>query len=171
MASATKKRSNQRKAPAKSGGSSWLMGMFWRFLASTATVMLTYNPSGYSFYHWVKDDIMNGEFDLATLSIKIFAFLGLLIPWVVIGIATKRSLGFSGILLVVAFFVAGISTLVLNTNVDINDATTLAWITVVILSIVLTIGLSWSLIRRRITGQLDVDTVDGDEHHDDDYHH
>ncbi len=157
-----------RTSRTRKSSNNWIIGMFWRFLASTTTVMLTYNPSGYSFYHWVKDDLINGEFDMASLSIKLFAFLALCIPWVVIGIATRRSLGFGGIFLVVAFFVAGIVTLVLNTDVDINNTTTLAWITVVILSIVLTIGLSWSIIRRRISGQVDIDRVDDGGH--DDYH-
>jgi len=165
--STTSSSSSSRSRSANSND--WIIGMLWRFFASTATVMLTYNPSGYSFYHWAKDDLLSGKLDMASLSIKLFALLALLIPWVVIGIATKRSLGFGGIALIIAFFVAGIATLVLNTDVDINNVTTIAWITVVILSLVLTIGLSWSLIRRRITGQVDIDRVDSDgndDHHD-----
>ncbi len=38
-----------------------------------------------------------------------------------------------------------------------------------ILSLVLTIGLSWSIIRRKITGQVDIDRVDDAGDHGD-YH-
>ncbi|MEO1240160.1 MAG: DUF6524 family protein, partial [Pseudomonadota bacterium] len=34
------------------------------------------------------------------------------------------------------------------------------WLGLVVLSIVLAIGLSWSIVRRRISGQADVDDVD-----------
>ncbi|MGB1208990.1 MAG: DUF6524 family protein [Paracoccaceae bacterium] len=41
-----------------------------------------------------------------------------------------------------------------------DNAAALHWIGLLAVSLVLGIGLSWSLVRRRLSGQLDVDDVD-----------
>jgi Family of unknown function (DUF6524) len=38
-----------------SGRISWL-GVFIRLVGALAVVLLTYNPTGYSFYHWAMRD-------------------------------------------------------------------------------------------------------------------
>ena len=48
----------------------------------------------------------------------------------------------------------------LNTTVD--SITAVTYIILVVISGVLATGISWSHIRRRMTGQVDVDDVEGD---------
>ena len=42
----------------------------------------------------------------------------------------------------------------------IGSGATLAWVALTILGIVLGIGMSWSLIRQRVSGQASVDRID-----------
>ena len=46
--------------------------------------------------------------------------------------------------------------------VSIDSQETITWLALIGLSCVLAAGISWSHIRRRMTGQLDVDEHDGD---------
>ena len=43
---------------------------------------------------------------------------------------------------------------------DIGNATAMTWIGLIALSFVLGIGMTWSIIRRAISGQLDVDDIE-----------
>jgi uncharacterized membrane protein len=43
---------------------------------------------------------------------------------------------------------------------DLANRGALGWILLVMLAVVLAIGMSWSLVQRRLTGQADVDDVD-----------
>jgi hypothetical protein len=43
-----------------------------------------------------------------------------------------------------------------------DSVTAISYIVLVILSGILAIGISWSHVRRRMTGQVDVDEVEGD---------
>ena len=69
-----------------------------RFLFSAILVFATYNPEGYSYYHWV-------EADFPSFSIE-QAFVGvlLLIGWIIYLRATLRSLGVVGLILSLALF-------------------------------------------------------------------
>ncbi len=44
--------------------------------------------------------------------------------------------------------------------INLNDPTVNTWIGIVALSVVLAVGLSWSIVRRRLSGQADVDDID-----------
>jgi ABC-type sulfate transport system permease component len=43
---------------------------------------------------------------------------------------------------------------------DPGDRSTMAWVVLLILGVVLGVGMSWSHVRRRLTGQASVDRVD-----------
>jgi hypothetical protein len=43
---------------------------------------------------------------------------------------------------------------------SLDNPTTLSWVSLILLSVLLAIGVSWSHVRRRITGQVDVDDVE-----------
>ena len=85
----------------------------------------------------------------------------LLIAWVIFLRATMHSLGVIGTLLAVAFF--GILIWVVLTylpNLK-NNLEIMTWLVLVGLAGVLSAGISWSHVRRRMTGQIDVDETDG----------
>jgi len=45
-------------------------------------------------------------------------------------------------------------------SISLENPTVNTWLGIEILSIVLAIGLSWSIVRRKLSGQADVDDVD-----------
>lgn len=130
-----------------------LSGVFIRFFVALVLVMSTYNPSGASFYHWV---IHRGD---TSIPLLVLTAIGLLIGWVVFFRATFRSLGVLGVVLASALF-GCLVWLAVDFNVLVIDSPVFIYIILVILAAVLAIGMSWSHIRRRISGQADMDDVD-----------
>jgi Family of unknown function (DUF6524) len=64
-----------------------------RLVAALAVVLLTYNPSGYSFFHWAMEDIAN------ITAMKAFVGALLLVGWVICIRTAFVSLGALGLLL------------------------------------------------------------------------
>lgn len=131
-------------------------GFLIRLVATTVLVFATYNPSGWSFAHWLK-----GSYTAGALGPE--HFVGgviLVIGWIILMTATFRSIGILGLLLGAALF-GGLVWLLIDYGVlSIDSASDLTWVILVVASIVLAIGLSWSHVWRRITGQLEVDDAD-----------
>ena len=136
-------------------GINWF-GFLLRLLASFILVFSTYNPSGKSYYHWVSNHI-----DSLTPMIALAGVL-LLIGWTILLRATFRSLGPFGLLLAAAFLGVLLWMMIDWGWFDADSLTAVTYIVLAVLSGVLAIGVSWSHIRRRITGQIDVDDVEGD---------
>ena len=44
---------------------------------------------------------------------------------------------------------------------DLHNVRAVVWIALVVLSLILAVGMSWSHVNRRLSGQTDVDPVDG----------
>jgi Family of unknown function (DUF6524) len=132
------------------GRISWL-GVFMRLVAALAVVLLTYNPSGYSFYHWAMQDFAN------ITAVKAFAGALLLVGWVICIRTAFVSLGALGLLLSV--LVLGTLVWMLRDYGVLNpeSPSLLSWVTLIVIGIILGIGLSWSLLRARMTGQVEVD--------------
>lgn len=128
-----------------------------RFLFALALVFITYNPSGYSFYHWASDIFYTD----ATVSPP-FALLTILIliGWTIYLRATLRSLGGFGLLLAFTFFAILIWWLVDLGWLNIDRFSVLLYLILVLTAAVLAVGMSWSYVRRRLTGQTDVDDID-----------
>ena len=133
-------------------------GFLIRFVCALLLVFSSYNPSGVSYYHWLATVTTN----YAVLAI----FLGtvLLIVWVIYLRATFRSLGFFGLVLAGAFFGSFLWLIIDWGLISSDDDTVIAYILLILLSGILAVGMSWSHIRRRISGQADVDDVDGEVH-------
>jgi hypothetical protein len=125
-----------------------------RVLVALLLVGATYNPSGYSWFHWFRDK--PDKLD----PVVIFVGIVLLIGWVIYLRATARSLGVLGIVLATVFFVTLIWLLVDFGWLSIDNPTFLQYIVIFALAAIMATGMSWSHIRRKLTGQLDVDDVD-----------
>ncbi|UCC56884.1 MAG: hypothetical protein JSU75_03830 [Gammaproteobacteria bacterium] len=130
-------------------------GYLLRFTAAAVLVFATYNPH-YGYFHWFRDMLPGID------PLVIFAGVILLIGWTIFLRATVRSLGAFGLLLAFAFFGTLIWLLIYWDWVSVESFTRLTYIVEIILSGVLGTGISWSHIRRRMTGQIDVDEVEGD---------
>ncbi|MDH3352678.1 MAG: DUF6524 family protein [Gammaproteobacteria bacterium] len=132
------------------------IGFLWRFVAALALVLLTYNPSRQSAYHWITAAIADSAF--GPLHLLLVAVL--LIGWVVYWIATWRALGTLGVALAGLVLGALIWLLVDIGLLKIESVSAVTWILLVGFAIVLAVGVSWSHVWRRITGQINVEDVD-----------
>jgi len=131
-------------------GISW-SGVLVRLVLALVLVLATYNPTGYSFYHW----IATPPTDVTAL--KAFAGVLLAIGWIGCLRTAYVAFGVLGVLLVVALLATFVWLLVDMRVLQATGATALTWIGLVIFAIVLGLGLSWSLIRARATGQIEVE--------------
>jgi len=133
----------------------------WRSLLAFMIVFATYNPSEISYYHWT---ILKVFDDLSVLidPVRAVAGITLIIGWVVIIHATIRSLGVIGLILAAAFFAALFWLLVDSGLLPPDNIIVIQYVLLIIISLVLATGVSWSHIRRRLTGQMDVDEVDNE---------
>jgi hypothetical protein len=131
-------------------------GILWRFIAALILVLVTYNPSSHSAYHWITSAVVNSEF--GPLHLLLVGLL--LIGWVIYGIATWRALGSLGLALA-ALVLGAIIWLLFDIGLlKSHSVSAITWISLVCLAILLAIGVSWSHIWRRLTGQINVEDVD-----------
>jgi len=131
-----------------------LQGFFIRFIFALLLVFLTYNPSGYSYVGWLK----NSYSDFTPL--LGIAGISLIIGWVIYLRATMRSLGVVGLILAIAFFAMILWLLIDWGLLGSAKGTILNWVIPFLISAILAVGISWSHIRRKISGQVDADDVD-----------
>lgn len=130
------------------------LGIVWRLLFAVALVLLTFNPAGRSYYHLLADGFPS------ITPFEAVAGILLLIGWVFFVRSTLAALGVLGVTLVVALFAAIVWWMVSLGWLDVGNTSTLAWAVLLILGVVLGIGMSWSHIRQRLSGQASVDRVD-----------
>ena len=130
-----------------------------RFVLALCLVMLTFNPSGYSFYHLAVAQISPTETAIVSLPVMLLCGILIAIAWVIYLRATLRSLGPIGIGLVAALFGCTIWVLV-DLEWLVLKGVVFQYVVLVIIALVLGIGMSWSHIRRRMSGQADMDDVD-----------
>lgn len=128
-----------------------------RVIAALVLVFATYNAEGVSYYHWALAPLKEaaGSFN----ALKFLAGLLLVVGWVVFLQATRRSIGILGALLVTAVC-GGVIWLLIDYNIV--QATSTKGITRIVLfaiSVVLAVGMSWSHLSRRLSGQSDADIV------------
>ncbi len=124
-----------------------------RWAGALLLVLATYNPSGYSYFHWLRDAAGQGGIG----ALHVFCGAILLAGWSVFVIATNRSLSGFGVLLGALLIGAGIWLLVETGLVRVDTTQGVVWLGLVALATLLAIGLSWSHIWRRLSGQLEVD--------------
>lgn len=128
------------------------------FLARVAFALIlvlgTYNPTDLSYISWAFSE--NHAFGPIT------ALLGvvLLISWIIFLRATFLSLGWLGISLGAALFGCFIWLFVDIGWLSLDTPTAITWVALLMLAMILAVGLSWSHIRRRLTGQVDVDDIE-----------
>lgn len=133
-----------------------LSGFALRVLFALALVLLTFNPSGYSYVHMVAK-----VFPHVTPLAAVCGLL-LLIGWFVFLGATLKSIGLLGMLLAFALFAALVWLIVSWGWITLSDTHIIAWIALVVLALILAVGMSWSHLYRRWSGQATVEEVDGE---------
>ena len=130
------------------------MGFLLRWLFAFGLLAATYNPTPYNYVAWTRD---NGA---QTLSVAVLAGLVLLVGYIIYLRATLRSIGGIGMGLVLALVAAMLWVLYDFGLLTLDNRNMNTWLGLVALSLVLGVGLSWSHVRRRLSGQADMDDVD-----------
>ncbi|MEM1372916.1 MAG: DUF6524 family protein [Pseudomonadota bacterium] len=129
-------------------------GFLIRWAFAFVLIAVTYNPTQLNFVRFSLDNYTD------RLSLVVLGGVVLFIGYVIYLRATLRSIGGFGMLLVAALVGALIWVAVDLGLVNLEDPSFNLWLGIVALSFVLGIGLSWSIVRRKLSGQADVDDVD-----------
>ncbi len=130
------------------------MGFILRWLCAFLLLAATFNPTEFNYVKWVRD---YGDMNI---SLAVLLGLLLLIGYIVYLRATLRSIGGLGMLLVLALVSAGLWVLYDFGVLRLDNSNFNVWLGLTALSFVLGIGLSWSIVRRAVSGQADVDDLD-----------
>jgi hypothetical protein len=130
------------------------VGFLLRAAFALGLVLLTYNPSGYSYAH-----MLQAGFPAITPLEAVLGIL-LLIGWFVFLRATLSSIGPLGMALLLALFGALIWLIVSWGWVKLSNTSAIAWISLVVLALILAVGMSWAHLYRRWSGQATVEDTD-----------
>lgn len=131
------------------------MGIFLRWLGAFVLLAATFNPTPWNYVTWVRTNWT------AQTPLAVLLGLALLIGYLVYVSATVRSLGAFGMVLVGAVFGALVWVLIDWGLLGLGNPALNTWMALLAMSLVLGIGLSWSIIRQRLSGQASVDDVEG----------
>lgn len=131
------------------------MGFLLRWLGAFILLAATFNPTEWNYVKW---SIANGN---TQLPLTLFLGLVLLIGFIIYVLATLRSIGAFGMLLVAALFGSGLWVLFSWGVLSLQNSALNTWLGLLALSLILGIGLSWGILQRRLSGQVTVDDDEG----------
>lgn len=130
------------------------MGFLTRWAFAFLLVAATFNPTQFNYVRWV---FAHGA---QNLSLAVLIGLVLAVGYIIYLRATLRSIGTGGMMLVLALIGALVWVLYDFGLLRLENNGVTVWLAVFSLSLVLGVGLSWSHIRRALSGQSDVDDID-----------
>jgi len=133
-------------------GFSW-GGFLWRWIVALVVVLGTFNPTDFSYFNWVM-------YQSGPLPVKVLVGLVLIMLYAVYLRATWFSLGAFGCILLAAFFGAVVWVLEYYGLLSLSGGSGITWIALIVLATILAIGSSWSKVRAKLTGQVDVDDIE-----------
>ncbi len=135
-------------------------GIAGRFVLAIVVVFATFNPWSKSFFHWAVAPVLATGGGIETLGpLKVLAGILLVIGWVICLQTTRRSLGVKGALLVAALLGTLVWLLIDQRLLTAGSSKSIALIVLVVIGGILGIGMSWSHLSRKLTGQVDTDQV------------
>ncbi|WP_293448950.1 DUF6524 family protein [Planktotalea sp.] len=125
-----------------------------RWLLAFILLAATYNPTSFNWVRWSVQNYID------QLPLIVLSSLILLVGCIIYMRATLRSIGPFGMALVLALVVALLWVLYDFGWLSLQNQAMNLWLGLVTLSFVPGIGLSWSQIRRSLSGQADMHDVD-----------
>jgi hypothetical protein len=131
------------------------MGILLRSLGAFILIAAIFNPTKWNYVTWVREN-WDDQMPLA-----VFFGLILAVAAMVYVVATLRSIGATGVILIAAIFGAGLWVLTDWGILAFGNSSLNVWLGIFALSLILGIGLSWSILRQRLSGQQTTDEVDG----------
>lgn len=135
-------------------------GIAVRLFAALVLVFATYNPEGYSFYHWVIAPLLGHTTSTGHASVKFLAGIILLGGWGVFLNATRRSIGIAGAALVMAVSGALVWLLLDFGLVSARSGRGISYVVLFCTAVLLAVGMSWSHVSKAMSGQVDMDQTD-----------
>lgn len=130
------------------------MGFFLRWIFAFVLVAATFNPTEWNYFRWASVNLSD------QLPLVVLLGLILLVGYIIYFRATIRSIGAFGMFLVLAVVGAIAWVLYDYGLLTLDDTNAMVWLGIFAMSVVLGIGLSWSFVRRALSGQFDVDETD-----------
>lgn len=130
------------------------MGILLRWLGAFILLAATFNPTEWNYVKW---SMANGN---AQLPLTLFLGLLLLVGYLIYVMATLRSIGALGILLIAAIVGSGLWVLASWGLFAIGNTALNTWIGLIAMSLILGVGLSWSILRQKLSGQATVEEID-----------
>jgi high-affinity Fe2+/Pb2+ permease len=139
------------------GSFNWT-GFLLRFLFALLLVYGSYNPEGYSYFHWIQASLNHDETGLlGSDALKFVTGIVLLAGWLIYLKATRDSLGWLGVSLLLALS-GGLIWFFADMGLfEPENIRLIEHLTAIVLAFILAVGMSWSHIHRRLTGQIDID--------------
>ena len=131
------------------------MGFLLRWLFAAVLLTATHNPTQWNYVTWAMGNIDT------QLPLVVLGGLILLVAYIVYLTATLRSIGMFGMILVLAIVAAILWVMWDRGVIDLSNPARNTWIALFALSLVLAVGMYWSILWRRLSGQLEVDDTDG----------
>lgn len=133
-------------------------GFLWRLVFALILVYATYNPEGYSYFHWVQASLNHPETGLlGSDALKFVVGIVLLGGWLIYINATRDSLGKLGVILLLALC-GGVIWFFADMGLfGASDIRLIVHLTEIVIAVILAVGMSWSHVQRRMSGQIDID--------------
>ncbi|MBL9064561.1 DUF6524 family protein [Tabrizicola sp.] len=131
------------------------MGFLLRWLGAFLLLAAIFNPTDWNFVRWAQSSWG------AQTSLVVFTGLILAVAAMVYLVATMRSIGVLGAIIIAAIFGAGLWVLTDWGLLGLDNSSLNTWLGILVLSLILGIGMSWSILRQRLSGQQTTDEVDG----------
>ena len=129
-------------------------GFLLRWVFAILIVLITFNPTHYSLFHWL------WPFTNEQLPLKILTILVMTVIYIIFLSATFKSIGLLGVILALAVSGTLVWLFIDQGWMSASNYTAFTWILLIVIGTILGIGISWSHIRKKLTGQYDTDDLE-----------
>lgn len=132
-----------------------IMGILLRWLGAFFLLAAIFNPTRWNYVTWARGSWAD------QMPLIVFSGLILAVLAMVYLVATLRSIGILGAIVIAAIFGAGLWVLTDWGLLALGNSALSVWLGILALSLILGVGMSWSILRQRLSGQASVDEISG----------
>jgi Family of unknown function (DUF6524) len=131
------------------------MGILLRWLGAFLLLAAIFNPTRWNYVSWARSNWAD--------QMPLIVFVGLILAVItmVYLVSTMRSIGILGAIVIIAIFAAGLWVLSDWGLLGLGNSALNIWLGIFAMSLILGVGMSWSILRQRISGQQTTDEVNG----------
>lgn len=129
------------------------MGILLRWLGAFLLLAAIFNPTEWNYVTWARTNWAD------QMPLIVFCGLVLAVIAMVYLVSTMRSIGILGAIVIAAIFAAGLWVLTDWGLLELGSSALNIWLGILALSLILGVGMSWSILRQRLSGQQTTDEV------------